>query len=206
MKNDEHTKSLARLVANLSNDPDIQLANEAKAVRDSLEADDPSIDHLKHRVHQAVREIVADSRTEREVALTRKLPQNRQLLPPRRDTGLRVPEDTILHVPWSTPNEEILLAARSRQTRPLELVKYKVGDTQLTLRLLTQSDGQHVEVTILDQAGNPSPQLDGARFAPTEPPPVQITKGQAVCNRTAVMTGFRLLAPDGTPIKLTPQP
>lgn len=66
MKTEEHPKSLARLIANLSNDPDIQSASEIKAARESLEAEDASIARLKQRVLQATRAPVAKLETKRQ--------------------------------------------------------------------------------------------------------------------------------------------
>lgn len=62
MKTKEEHKSLARLINNLSNDPNIQLASEIQAVRKALETEDPSIEPLKERVLQAAHAALNNNR------------------------------------------------------------------------------------------------------------------------------------------------
>jgi len=107
--------------------------------------------------------------------------------------------------PWNVPeeSEEIVLAARSLEAAPLEFAKYAIGGTRLFLRLLTQTDARQVEICVLDHEGNPSVELDGAQFVPGKREAVRIEHGRAICSRSGVLSGFRFLRADGTPVNLT---
>jgi hypothetical protein len=108
------------------------------------------------------------------------------------------------YLPWKAPSEseEIVLQARSRAPGSLEYARYAVGETPLVLTLLTRTDGKQVEVSILDQRENPSPDLDGAQVIPREGEAVRIANGRALCQRDAVLSGFGFLGANGKPINL----
>ncbi len=106
--------------------------------------------------------------------------------------------------PWPAGGEsrDDRMAAESVKEAPLEFAEYAIGETRFVLRLLTQTDGKQVDITVLDATGVRSLDLDGSQFISRTGESVRITNGRAVCSRTAVVSDFTFVMPDASQPKL----
>ena len=114
---------------------------------------------------------------------------------------LDVLEDVIA---WRNRRQEMILADDA-EIPPFGERRYAVVGTQLILWVFTHSDGEHCEMWVLAE-DELSYALDGAKLVPREGESVQINRGQATCQLSAILNDdFDFLTKDGTRLILERQ-
>lgn len=106
-------------------------------------------------------------------------------------------------VEYEEPEYE--LAAQAKHLAKSTTAKYEVEGTDLTVKLMLETNGKYVDVLVLDTAGEPSTAMDGSIVTMPAEAPVPVSDGEARIPVGALREGFRMRTPDGSFVVLHSQ-